>query len=90
MVEIKNGMPQRYKNLGTRHAITSAARSATVGALNRYGDLDGIVLTDRVDACGHNLVGANHIIFLGSLYSYSAECRSIGTFQTHANNRSHV
>jgi hypothetical protein len=44
------------------------------------GDLDGIVMTDRVGACGHNLVGANHMIFLGSLYSYSAECQAIGMF----------
>jgi hypothetical protein len=44
------------------------------------GDLDGIVMTDRVGACGHNLVRANHMIFLGSLYSYSAECQAIGMF----------
>ena len=61
------------------NSTTSAARSATVEALNT-GDLDGIVMTDRVGACGHNLVGANHMIFLGSLYSYSAECQSIGIF----------
>jgi hypothetical protein len=61
------------------HSTTSAARSATVEALNT-GDLDGIVMTDRVGSCGHNLVGANHMIFLGSLYSYSNECQSIGIF----------
>ena len=67
---------------GTRiwgHATTSAACSATVEALNT-GDLNGIVMPDRVGACGHNLIGANHMIFLGSLYSYSAECQSIGMF----------
>ena len=38
-------------------------------------------MTDRVGGCGHNLTGANVIIFLGSLYSssYADEEQTIGT-----------
>ena len=61
------------------HKPTENARTATVNSLNA-GKLNGIVMTDRVGACGHNLVGAQHIIFLGSLYSQSYEDQAIGVF----------
>ena len=58
------------------HSATNAARTQVVGNLNA-GLLDGIVMTDRVGSCGHNLVGASNI-FLGSLYSQPMENQAIG------------
>ena len=46
------------------------------------GEIDGVIMTDRVGACGHNLVGANHMIFMGSLYSQAYEDQAIGTSAT--------
>jgi len=60
-----------------RHSTSDSARAATVAALNDQ-TLDGIVMTDRVGACGHNLVGANVMIFIGSLYSEAYEHQAIG------------
>ena len=45
-------------------------------------EIDGVVMTDRVGACGHNLVSANHMIFMGSLYSQAYEDQAIGTSAT--------
>jgi hypothetical protein len=42
------------------------------------GTLDGLVVTDKMGATGYNLVAANHIIFLGSLYSITMERQAIG------------
>jgi hypothetical protein len=42
------------------------------------GKLDGVLMTEKVGACGHNLAGANHIIFIGSLYSQDYESQAIG------------
>jgi SNF2 family DNA or RNA helicase len=57
-------------------------RGKTVAALND-GDLDGIIMTDKVGGTGFSLVGANHMIFLGSLYSQDDEDQAIGTaFET--------
>ena len=50
------------------HFMSDGARSAMVGVLTNR-TLDGIVMTDRVSACGHNLIGAKVMIFMGSLYS---------------------
>ena len=41
------------------------------------GLLDGIVMIDHVGSCGHNLVGASNMIFLGSLYSQPMENQAI-------------
>jgi len=60
-----------------RHSISDSARAATVAALNDH-TLDGIVMTDKVGACGHNLVGANVMVFIGSLYSKAYEDQAIG------------
>src|SRR5438477_2814253 len=65
---------------GTRmwgQSATNAARTQVVENLNA-GLLDGIVMTDRVGSCGHNLVGASNMIFLGSLYSQAMENQAIG------------
>jgi SNF2 family DNA or RNA helicase len=56
---------------------SSKSRAAAVEGLNN-GDLDGMVMMDKVGGCGHNLVGANHIIFIGSLYSKASENQAIG------------
>jgi len=58
-------------------SATNAARTQVVENLNA-GLLDGIVMTDRVGSCGHNLVGASNMIFLGSLYSQAMENQAIG------------
>ena len=50
------------------HKSTEKAKEATIYSLNT-GNLNGIVMTDRVSGCGHNLTEANIIIFLDSLYS---------------------
>ena len=40
--------------------------------------LDGLIITDKMGATGYNLVAANHIIFLGSLYSITMERQAVG------------
>lgn len=56
---------------------TEAARDVAIHGLND-GDLDGIVMMDRVGGCGHDLTGANVMIFMGSLYSQPYEEQAIG------------
>jgi len=60
---------------------TTAQRDRVPERLNT-GEIDGVIMTDRVGACGHNLVGANHMIFMGSLYSQAYEDQAIGTCTT--------
>ena len=59
------------------HSATNAAWTQVVESLNA-ALLDGIVMTDLVGSCGHNLVGASNMIFLGSLYSQPMENQAIG------------
>lgn len=59
------------------HVPDANNRDKVVEQLN-LGSLHGIVMTDRVGGCGHTLIGANHMIFLGSLYSKSSEDQAIG------------
>ena len=59
-------------------SYTTAQRDRVPERLNT-GEIQGVVMTDRVGACGHNLVGANHMIFMGSLYSQAYEDQAIGT-----------
>ena len=47
--------------------LTEAARDAAIHGLN-HNDLDEIVMTDRVGGCGHDLISANIMIFMRSLY----------------------
>ena len=58
------------------HSATNAARTQVVESLNA-GLLDGIVMTDCVGSCGHNLIGASNMIFLGSLYGQPMENQAI-------------
>jgi len=60
------------------HRNTQNARDEAVAGLNAK-KLDGIILSERVGGCGHNLVGANHTYFMGSLYSQSYEDQVNGT-----------
>jgi hypothetical protein len=42
------------------------------------GELDVIVMSERVDDYGHTMIGASHMILLGSLYQWSSEKQAIG------------
>ena len=53
------------------HSPSSSARDSAIDGLNS-GGLHGLVMTDKVSWCGHNLTGANVMIFMGSLYSEAA------------------
>jgi SNF2 family DNA or RNA helicase len=75
MLGLKMGVLAGTKIWG--HATTEDARIKTVERLNAK-TLNGIVMTDKVGACGHNLVGANKMIFIGSLYSQAFEEQAIG------------
>ena len=57
--------------------VTDKSRQATVDGVNT-GDLHGLVMTDQVGGKGHNIVGANNIIFLGSLYQPTGEKQAVG------------
>jgi hypothetical protein len=35
--------------------------------------IDGIVMNERVESCGHNMPGASVMMFMGSLYSQAVE-----------------
>jgi hypothetical protein len=59
------------------HSPSEKAHDEAITGLNT-GDLNGLVMTDRVGGCGHNLLGANVMIFMGSLYSAPYEQQAIG------------
>ena len=63
------------------HSPDGKNRERTVEDLNT-GSLEGLVMTDRIGGCGHSMVGANHIIFLGSLYSKDGEKQAICTLSS--------
>jgi hypothetical protein len=55
-------------------------RDDVVSKLNdSKSGMHGVLNSEKVGACGLNLVGASHIIFLGSLYSQDFENQAIGT-----------
>ena len=64
------------------HCPTEEERDGAVEGINN-GDLQGLVMTDRVGGCGHNLTGANIMIFMGSLYSGPYEEQAIGITQSY-------
>jgi hypothetical protein len=59
------------------HPPSEAARDDAIDGLD-HGDLDGIFMTYRVGGWGHNLTGANVMIFVGSPYSHPYEEQAIG------------
>ena len=50
------------------HSPSEKAYDEAIMGLNT-GDLNGLIITDWVGGCGHNLTGANVMIFIESLYS---------------------
>lgn len=55
-------------------------RDNVVARLNDpSSSMHGVVMSEKVGACGLNLVGASHIIFVGSLHSQDFENQAIGT-----------
>lgn len=61
--------------MGTK--VTDKTRGRDIELLNK-DELDGLLITDKVGATGYNLATANHIIFMGSLYSLCYEEQAIG------------
>jgi superfamily II DNA or RNA helicase len=59
------------------HNSSQKDRDKVIRDLNA-GSLHGVIMTDKVGGCGHNIVGANHMIFMGSLYSQSYEDQCVG------------
>lgn len=53
-----------------------------VGVVERMnaGELDGLIVSNEVAGYGFNMTGANHIIFLGSLYSLAYEEQISGAY----------
>jgi hypothetical protein len=76
VLKLKVGILAGSDIFGTK--ATNIHRRDTVKALN-HGDLDGIIMTSKVGGTGFSLVGANNMIFLGSLYSKDEEDQAIGT-----------
>jgi hypothetical protein len=61
---------------------TDQARAKDIAGLSN-GALQGLIITDRLGATGYNLVAANHVIFMGSLYSATMERQAIGMTLVH-------
>jgi SNF2 family DNA or RNA helicase len=53
-------------------------RDEVVAQINR-GEIDGVVMTERVGGCGFSITGANHVIYLGSSYSQTMQDQVICT-----------
>jgi len=76
MLKLNVGVLAGTKIFG--NAADNRKRSAVVDGINN-GGLQGLIMTDRVGGTGFTLTGANHMIFLGSLYSKDEEDQAIGT-----------
>ena len=74
MLKLKMGVLAGMSIFG--HSPSASARDEAIDGLNT-GDLHGLVMTDRVGGCGHNLASANVMIFMGSLYSAPYEQQAI-------------
>jgi superfamily II DNA or RNA helicase len=59
------------------HPCNPADRVNTVNRLNA-GELHGIVMNSDIAGVGYNMVGANVLIFLGSMYSQDYESQVAG------------
>ena len=59
------------------HRSDDVTRFEVVKALNE-GQLDGIVISAKVGGCGHKLIGATHVLFMGSMYSQAYENQVLG------------
>jgi SNF2 family DNA or RNA helicase len=58
-----------------KHPSHPKKRKNLVDMLNQ-GDLMGIVLTPDTGGVGFSMVGANHVIFMGSMYSIDYESQA--------------
>ena len=54
------------------HKSDDISRFDAVRLLNKE-HIDGLVISVKVGGCGHNLVGANHVLFMDSMYSHTYE-----------------
>ena len=61
------------------YRATEKSHDAVTKGLNN-GELDGLIMTDRVGAYRHNLTAANVMIFFGSLYSKPYKEQAMGMF----------
>jgi len=61
------------------HGCSDRHRESAVADLN-LGQVDGMVMSERVGGIGHNLIGANSMLFMGSLYSQAYEDQAVGIF----------
>ena len=59
------------------HKSDDTSRFEAVRLLNEEL-IDGVVISPRVGGCGHNLIGANHVLFMGSMYSHAYETQILG------------
>lgn len=74
-LELKVGLLTGSTIMGTK--VTDKSRVRDIELFNK-GELDGLLITERVGATGHNLAAASNMIFLGSLYSLCYEEQAIG------------
>ena len=74
-LDLKVGLLTGSTIMGTK--VTDKSRGRDIELLNK-GELDGLLITDKVGATDYNLAAANHIIFMGSLYSICYEEQAIG------------
>ena len=59
------------------HKSDDTSRFEAVWLLNEE-HIDGLVISMKVGGCGHNLVGANHVLFMGSMYFHTYEAQILG------------
>lgn len=59
------------------HGVSQRYRDSVIKGLNE-GKLDGLIMGQRVGGCGHNLVGASYMFFMGSPYSLAYEQQCTG------------
>ena len=73
------------------HPCTDKAREKDIADLN-VKILDSLIVTDKLGTTGYNLVTANHVIFLRSLYSATIEHQAVGMllWKTQTNVTGHV
>ena len=59
------------------HGCSARDREAAVVNLNT-GQVNGMVMSEKVGGIGHNLIGATHMLFMGNLYSQAYEDQAVG------------
>jgi len=59
------------------HKADDATCFKAIKALNKE-NLHGLRISPKVGGCGYNLIGANHVLFMGSMYSQAYENQVLG------------